>query len=536
MCSSHWYASSEDAFCVCPEGGDAFLGSWLEGVSRARVQRAVKAGTGLPRGCEAALRAGVTDFPPADASRLPAPLRHVIEPASAKDRLTDDGRCLRLGPAPCPPILQVPQPAAPEDTWTTTRAKAMQSKRRQALAHAVESGMPTVLRGVLPQSPVETLMAGVGLWQAGSGNKTLFHMRKQRHPVFVLRQSASSPQVPLLDELGGKAAPPRTARDLHLPWEGSDASSSSSHATRGLAGGVPATVLGEGHVDVGGGDRDFFYHTGTVSDWAGEAPAHISRRLQEATEELQTAFGMASSALLEEVSDGGRATGGAARLWTGQAGVTAQTHYDHVRNAFIQLQGFKRVVLYPPAAASDLHPFPHIHPSYHQSQVPPTAAAALDETSWAALPVFTAAANAFNASATWGEDLATRRRQAIAVQLAKARQHLHAAGVGDSRPKDCAPACCSLRRNTVVEPADAPGNPEGSEADLKKLYGSYLAMEVVLEPGDVLFIPRACRRRLLAARHRLPALQMYSPAARSTLSQPCGSIASPPCHLPSPCQ
>jgi hypothetical protein len=54
-------------------------------------------------------------------------------------------------------------------------------------------------------------------------------------------------------------------------------------------------------------------------------------------------------------------------LWLSHPGVVAQTHYDTQHNMFIQVQGSKRFLLFPPA--TNLYSYPHIHRSYRQSQV-----------------------------------------------------------------------------------------------------------------------------------------------------------------------
>ena len=54
-------------------------------------------------------------------------------------------------------------------------------------------------------------------------------------------------------------------------------------------------------------------------------------------------------------------------LWLSHPGVVAQTHYDTQHNVFIQLQGFKRMLLFPPG--TELYSYPSIHRSYRQSQV-----------------------------------------------------------------------------------------------------------------------------------------------------------------------
>jgi hypothetical protein len=56
-------------------------------------------------------------------------------------------------------------------------------------------------------------------------------------------------------------------------------------------------------------------------------------------------------------------------IWLSHPGVVTQTHYDPQYNFLSQLQGTKRVILFPPSETS-LYLFPHIHRSYRQSQLP----------------------------------------------------------------------------------------------------------------------------------------------------------------------
>ena len=57
-------------------------------------------------------------------------------------------------------------------------------------------------------------------------------------------------------------------------------------------------------------------------------------------------------------------------IWMGNAGVTANCHYDRSHNIFIQLHGRKKWTLFPPTDWKSLYLYPSIHPSYHQTQVP----------------------------------------------------------------------------------------------------------------------------------------------------------------------
>ena len=48
-------------------------------------------------------------------------------------------------------------------------------------------------------------------------------------------------------------------------------------------------------------------------------------------------------------------------LWISHPGVTAQTHYDTQHNVFIQIQGIKRMLLFP--ISSELFSYPNIRQS-----------------------------------------------------------------------------------------------------------------------------------------------------------------------------
>jgi len=56
-------------------------------------------------------------------------------------------------------------------------------------------------------------------------------------------------------------------------------------------------------------------------------------------------------------------------VWIGQGGVIAHTHLDSYDNFFVQLHGKKRFLLFNPAQATNLHPYPFLHPSHAQAQV-----------------------------------------------------------------------------------------------------------------------------------------------------------------------
>uniref|UniRef100_A0A7S1U632 JmjC domain-containing protein n=1 Tax=Phaeomonas parva TaxID=124430 RepID=A0A7S1U632_9STRA len=56
-------------------------------------------------------------------------------------------------------------------------------------------------------------------------------------------------------------------------------------------------------------------------------------------------------------------------LWLSQPGVVAQAHYDKSHNFVTQVLGNKRWLIFPPFQHFRLYQYPHLHPSYKQSQV-----------------------------------------------------------------------------------------------------------------------------------------------------------------------
>jgi hypothetical protein len=52
------------------------------------------------------------------------------------------------------------------------------------------------------------------------------------------------------------------------------------------------------------------------------------------------------------------------------AGVSTHTHFDQDHNIFLQVVGQKRVTLFPAAVHHTLYPFPRVHSLWHKSSVP----------------------------------------------------------------------------------------------------------------------------------------------------------------------
>ena len=66
-----------------------------------------------------------------------------------------------------------------------------------------------------------------------------------------------------------------------------------------------------------------------------------------------------------------RATDRSARMqsmWVSSPGVRTHTHFDSDHNAFVQLIGTKRFLLWPPNQTDHLCPFPRLHPLWHKSR------------------------------------------------------------------------------------------------------------------------------------------------------------------------
>lgn len=64
------------------------------------------------------------------------------------------------------------------------------------------------------------------------------------------------------------------------------------------------------------------------------------------------------------------------QIWTASAGAFTQAHYDVADNYFVQCDGRKEVLLWPPATADVLQPFPDAHPRARKAQVNVCAALA----------------------------------------------------------------------------------------------------------------------------------------------------------------
>ena len=108
--------------------------------------------------------------------------------------------------------------------------------------------------------------------------------------------------------------------------------------------------------------------------WTGEL-ASIEEQLQANATTSENADDMTddgwrSFRILEKgISDGGKENAQLwnPMLWLSHPGVIAQTHYDTQHNFFIQIHGTKRFLIFPPS--EELFQYPNIHRSYRQSQL-----------------------------------------------------------------------------------------------------------------------------------------------------------------------
>lgn len=65
--------------------------------------------------------------------------------------------------------------------------------------------------------------------------------------------------------------------------------------------------------------------------------------------------------------------GAALHCWLGGAGTVTQAHYDVLHNAFVQLEGTKRFLLWSPAADDAMRVWPDAHPCARKSRLPDVA-------------------------------------------------------------------------------------------------------------------------------------------------------------------
>ena len=584
-----------DRTCTCAppqhgkRWGGAFHPTWLGKLSPAAAHAAVTNASlvndalSLSRSAlVAALRSGEV---PAQKHPPLSPLAAVSEPTPARGEdetpieplgdvaaHTGGAGCLRLGPAPCPPSLIVLAPGDglpdhPVDSAASTQERARRrfDDRRAAVSHAVLSRVPTVLKNALPVQAARLLQSEVGLWSAAERGAVLGGMRRQAHPVFLLRQQNKANEAAPLVAAKKIKGPPPPPKNLRLPWE-------AENGVHVMDADVPVSyLLSSGGNTAVLNKTEFLYHTGTLEQWAsgdltdgtrqylggdsGTSSAASPPSKNASTQAIEAVasvmsdlFGVTNEGLLREVmelKEGGGGLSGSPpsiRLWSGEAGVTAQTHYDHVENFFVQLQGYKRVVLYPPSDAAPLHPFPSLHPSYHQSQVTPRSTAAMDWTAWASVPVFQAAAEAFNTSSSSSLEQRSRNDRQVADALSMYAQSLQQrACEGDdacssaNSANTCSASCCVFE--TMRLPADVapPMVAQGPHAAaIKRHYGSSLAQEVILGPGDVLYIPPLWWHRITALSPS-QSVSVVSASAADVLSSragwhplPIGSVLSNP--------
>ena len=110
---------------------------------------------------------------------------------------------------------------------------------------------------------------------------------------------------------------------------------------------------------------NWLYWTGELSDWEDELQSEGTARSPTGNK------GWEAFRIIEEnfASNENESNASLWRpmLWLSHPGVVAQTHFDTQHNLFIQVQGIKRFLLFPPD--TELHSYPNIHRSYRQSQI-----------------------------------------------------------------------------------------------------------------------------------------------------------------------
>ena len=133
-------------------------------------------------------------------------------------------------------------------------------------------------------------------------------------------------------------------------------------------------------------------------------------------------------------------------VWVGGHGVSSQIHYDGAHNFYLQIHGRKRAVLFPPGTHEAWQLFPRLHPHHRQSQVDFFAPDAVKNEAFAR--AFLRSEGRSAPIPKTGGDAAAKSSQ------------------GDARPDGAA----AERDNMLAE---------------QGMHGQ----AVVLEPGDVLYIP-----------------------------------------------
>ena len=83
---------------------------------------------------------------------------------------------------------------------------------------------------------------------------------------------------------------------------------------------------------------------------------------------LPRAKGWESSIVFDPAKDDPRACQPWLQLWAATAGACTQAHFDVADNVFVQLEGTKEFLIWPPKAAGDLQIFPDAHPRARKSQ------------------------------------------------------------------------------------------------------------------------------------------------------------------------
>eukprot|EP00602_Paraphysomonas_sp_CaronLab_P010672 CAMPEP_0185037506 /NCGR_PEP_ID=MMETSP1103-20130426/32017_1 /TAXON_ID=36769 /ORGANISM="Paraphysomonas bandaiensis, Strain Caron Lab Isolate" /LENGTH=397 /DNA_ID=CAMNT_0027575507 /DNA_START=251 /DNA_END=1441 /DNA_ORIENTATION=- len=114
----------------------------------------------------------------------------------------------------------------------------------------------------------------------------------------------------------------------------------------------------------------YLYMTGELS-WLEAAIGTLGTKPAPATASPRQdwrAFRYIEPSLRDELEDSDEGEIWRPMVWLSHPGVVAQTHYDPQHNFLSQLQGSKRVLLFPPSEPN-MYLYPHIHRSHRQSQL-----------------------------------------------------------------------------------------------------------------------------------------------------------------------
>jgi len=169
-----------------------------------------------------------------------------------------------------------------------------------------------------------------------------------------------------------------TAREFFSLCEHAQAASASSPSYTGGGAAAAATAAAPAGTNPADGDLDWshVYYSALLTAWTNSSVfrdvpdmtpvygPYLKRRHEAARRRAQRvadqAGDAAAPATTEYVTPDGLTESDipSGHVWLGAAGVASAAHYDAIHNLYIQLHGFKRFVLLPPAAHRVLYTFP----------------------------------------------------------------------------------------------------------------------------------------------------------------------------------